>query len=115
MIGELKEGWHYVFINPTVRAVNLGLACGLIGGGMLVPLGRCSPTEVLGAGAGGYGLFITALGFGVAIGAVGVVGHAAPAAEGPGVHVRVVAGRRRVPVPRRLRPRASARPRCSSV
>ena len=69
---ELKEGWHYIFLNHTVRAVNIGLATGLIGGGMLIPLGAVFSTEVLGAGAAGYGLFTTALGFGVAIGAVGV-------------------------------------------
>ena len=39
---------------------------------MLIPLGAVFSTEVLGAGAAGYGLFTTALGFGVAIGAVGV-------------------------------------------
>lgn len=69
---ELKEGWSYIFINHTVRAVNVGLATGLIGGGMLIPLGAVFSTEVLGAGAAGYGLFTTALGFGVATGAVAV-------------------------------------------
>lgn len=69
---DLKEGWQYIFINHTVRAVNLGLATGLIGGGMLIPLGAVYSTEVLGAGAAGYGLFTTALGFGVAAGAVAV-------------------------------------------
>ncbi|MEI7592416.1 MAG: MFS transporter [Actinomycetes bacterium] len=69
---ELREGWHYIFLNHTVRAVNIGLATGLIGGGMLIPLGAVFSTEVLGAGAAGYGIFTTALGFGVAIGAVGV-------------------------------------------
>jgi dTMP kinase len=69
---ELKEGWHFIFINPVVRAVNVGLATGLIGGGMLVPLGVVFSQEVLGAGAAGYGLFITALGFGVAVGVLGV-------------------------------------------
>lgn len=69
---ELKEGWQYIFINHTVRAVNLGLATGLVGGGMLIPLGAVFSTEVLGAGPAGYGIFTTALGFGVAAGAVGV-------------------------------------------
>jgi len=55
-----------------VRAVNIGLATGLIGGGMLVPLGAVYSADVLHAGAAGYGLFTTALGFGVAIGAVAV-------------------------------------------
>ena len=39
---------------------------------MLIPLGAVYSTEVLGAGAAGYGLFTTALGFGVAIGVIGV-------------------------------------------
>jgi dTMP kinase len=71
-VRELKEGWSYIFINHTVRAVNVGLATGLIGGGMLIPLGAVFSTEVLGAGAAGYGLFTTALGFGVATGAIAV-------------------------------------------
>ena len=65
---ELKEGWHFIFVNPVVRSVNLGLATGLIGGGMLVPLGSIFARDILGAGAAGYGVFITALGFGVAAG-----------------------------------------------
>jgi dTMP kinase len=68
--GELKEGWHYAFLNPTVRAVNIGMATGVMGGGMLIPLGAVFSTEVLGAGAAGYGVFISALGFGVATGVV---------------------------------------------
>jgi dTMP kinase len=67
---ELREGWSYIFLNHTVRAVNVGIATGLIGGGMLIPLGAVFSTEVLDAGAAGYGLFTTALGFGVATGAV---------------------------------------------
>ncbi|MEY2590418.1 MAG: hypothetical protein QOJ67_2402 [Acidimicrobiaceae bacterium] len=65
---ELKEGWHFIFVNPVVRSVNLGLATGLIGAGMVVPLGSIFSRDVLGAGAAGYGVFITALGFGVAAG-----------------------------------------------
>jgi dTMP kinase len=67
---ELKEGWRYIFFNHTVRAVNLGLAVALIGGGMLVPLGPVFASDVLGAGEAGFGLFITALGMGVAAGVV---------------------------------------------
>ncbi|HSL56735.1 MAG TPA: MFS transporter [Acidimicrobiales bacterium] len=69
---DLREGWRFVFLDPTVRAVNLGLATGLIGGGMLVPLGVVFSDEVLGAGDAGFGLFVFALGLGVAVG-VGVV------------------------------------------
>jgi dTMP kinase len=65
---ELKEGWQFIFVNPVVRSVILGLATGLMGGGMVVPLGSIFSKDVLGAGAAGYGVFITALGFGVAAG-----------------------------------------------
>jgi dTMP kinase len=65
---ELKEGWHFIFVNPVVRSVNVGLATGLIGGGMVVPLGSIFARDVLNAGAAGYGVFITCLGFGVAAG-----------------------------------------------
>jgi hypothetical protein len=67
---ELKEGWQFIFVNPVVRAVNVGLATGLIGGGMLVPLGPVFSNEVLGSGDDGFGFFIFALGVGVAIGVV---------------------------------------------
>jgi MFS family permease len=69
---ELKEGWQFVFINPVVRAVNLGLATGLVGGGMLVPLGPVFVTDVLGAGQAGFGALIFALGLGVACGVIAV-------------------------------------------
>ncbi len=67
---ELKEGWSFIFINPVVRAVNVGLATGLIGGGMLVPLGPLFSDQVLNAGTAGFGLFIFALGCGVAVGVI---------------------------------------------
>jgi dTMP kinase len=69
---DIKEGWHYAFINPVVRAVNLGLACGLIGGGMLIPLGQTFSKQILHAGPGGYGVFITMLGLGVGGGIIAV-------------------------------------------
>ena len=30
---DLRDGWSYIFLNPTVRTVNIALAVGLIGGG----------------------------------------------------------------------------------
>jgi len=71
-LDDVREGWRFVFLDPTVRAVNLGLATGLIGGGMLVPLGVVFSDEVLGAGDAGFGLFVFSLGLGVAVG-VGIV------------------------------------------
>jgi dTMP kinase len=69
---ELKEGWQFIFINPVVRAVNVGLATGLIGGGMLIPLGPTFVRDVLGAGDAGYGSVNFALGLGVAAGVIGL-------------------------------------------
>ena len=69
---ELREGWQFVFMNPVVRAVNLGLATGLIGGGMLVPLGPVFAEQVLGAGQSGFGVLIFALGLGVAVGVIAI-------------------------------------------
>lgn len=72
VFNDIKDGWHFAFINPVVRGVNLGLATGLIGGGMLVPLGQNFSNQVLGAGTSGYGVFIAALGLGVGAGIIGV-------------------------------------------
>jgi dTMP kinase len=72
VLKEVKEGWHYAFITPAVRAVNVGLACGLIGGGMLIPLGQTFSEQVLHEGPGGFGVFVFALGVGTAAGVVGV-------------------------------------------
>lgn len=69
---EIKEGWHYAFINRVVRSVNVGLACGLLAGGMLVPLGQTYNEDVLGGGPSGYGVFVFSLGLGVAVGVIAV-------------------------------------------
>lgn len=65
---EFKEGWQFIVSNRVVSAVMVGLGTGLIGGGMLVPLGPLFTDEVLGGGAAGYGLVVFALGMGVAAG-----------------------------------------------
>lgn len=70
--GELAEGYRFIVAHPGVRSVMLGLATGLFGGGMLVPLGPLFVREALGAGSAGFGLLMTALGFGVAIGIAGL-------------------------------------------
>jgi dTMP kinase len=65
---ELRDGWRFMFITPTVRAVMVGIGAGLIGGGMLVPLGGIFSDDVLGGGAAGFGLLLTGMGFGMAFG-----------------------------------------------
>ena len=67
---ELADGWRFIGSSPLVRSVMLGLATGLIGGGMLVPLGPVFSARVLGAGSAGFGLLLTGMGFGTAIGVV---------------------------------------------
>ena len=69
MFDEMREGWEFIFVNPVVRAVNIGLATGLIGGAMLVPLGPTFARYVIG-NPDTFPLFITAMGFGVAAGVV---------------------------------------------
>jgi dTMP kinase len=69
---DVQDGWRFIFVNPVVRAVNVGLATGLVGGGMLIPLGPIFAEDVLGAGEAGYGSLVTALGTGVALGVLAV-------------------------------------------
>ena len=69
---EIKEGWRFISHNPTVRSVMVGLGTGLIGGGMIAPLGPIYANQVLHAGAAGFGLLLTALGMGLAVGVVGL-------------------------------------------
>ncbi|MFM7063097.1 MAG: MFS transporter, partial [Actinomycetes bacterium] len=66
---EIREGWEFIFVNPVVRGVMIGLATGLVGGAMLVPLGPTFALRVIGD-ANKFSLFITALGLGVAVGVV---------------------------------------------
>lgn len=66
---EIREGLQFIYVNPVVRGVILGLATGLIGGAMLVPLGPTFARFVIG-NANTFPLFITALGIGVATGVV---------------------------------------------
>lgn len=65
---ELREGWRFMFSNPIVRSVSLAIGTGLIGGGMLLPLGKAFSRQVVNAGDAGYGLLLTALGTGMAVG-----------------------------------------------
>ncbi|MEA3055123.1 MAG: hypothetical protein QOD30_555 [Actinomycetota bacterium] len=67
---ELREGWRVMFIDPTVRSVMVGIGTGLIGGGMVVPLGDIYSHDVLGGGSAGFGLLLTGMGVGMAVGVV---------------------------------------------
>lgn len=67
---DLRAGWQFMFTDRVVRAVMLAIGTGLIGGGMIVPLGDVFSREVLGGGAAGFGVLLSAMGFGMAIGVV---------------------------------------------
>ena len=69
---EMREGWRFMFTDGVVRAVMLALATGLIGGGMVLPLGDLFSRDVLQGGSAGFGLLISAMGFGMAVGVVSV-------------------------------------------
>ncbi|HEX7277062.1 MAG TPA: MFS transporter [Acidimicrobiales bacterium] len=69
---EIKEGWRFIGTSPVVRSVMVGLGTGLIGGGMVAPLGPVFATAVLDAGSAGFALMLTALGMGLAVGVVGL-------------------------------------------
>lgn len=65
---ELREGFAFIGQSRLIRAVMLSIATGLVGGGMLVPLGPAFARETLGGGSAAFGLLLTALGIGVAVG-----------------------------------------------
>jgi MFS family permease len=72
VVREVREGWQFIFLNARVRTVMVGLGAGLLGGGMLVPLGPVFGEEVLGGGPATFFLLLTALGFGVAVGVIAI-------------------------------------------
>jgi dTMP kinase len=65
---ELVEGLRFLRRNEAVRSVMLGMGVGLIGCGAVVPLAPIYVKEVLGSGPAGFGLLMTGLGTGAAIG-----------------------------------------------
>ncbi len=67
---ELREGWEFIAVNPIVRAVNIGLATGVIGGGMLVPLGEIFVNQVIDGDDADFNLVLFALGTGMAVGVI---------------------------------------------
>lgn len=69
---DLLEGMRFVGGMPNVRRLVLGMATALFGGGALFLLGQPFSEQVLAAGDSGYGLLVTALGLGVAIGMLSV-------------------------------------------
>lgn len=65
---DMAEGFRFVAVYPAVRRMVIGMALGLFGGGALFVLGQPFSKQVLLAGDTGYGIIVTALGVGVALG-----------------------------------------------
>ncbi len=65
---ELVEGVRFVSTHGVVRSVILAMGVGLMGCGAVVPLGPIYASQVLGADPSSFGLLMTGLGFGAAIG-----------------------------------------------
>jgi dTMP kinase len=70
---EIKEGFRFISHQPLVRGVIVGLGVGLIGAGAMIPLGPSFAKEVLNGGSAAFGVLMTALGFGAAIGVVSLL------------------------------------------
>ncbi|MGH8973899.1 MAG: MFS transporter [Acidimicrobiia bacterium] len=65
---DLIEGVRFVSTHGVVRSVILAMGVGLMGCGAVVPLGPIYASQVLGADPSSFGLLMTGLGFGAAIG-----------------------------------------------
>jgi dTMP kinase len=70
---DIVDGLRYIRSHPLVRGVMLGLAGGLVAGGAIIPLGPVFAREVLDGGSAGFGLLMTALGMGAAVGVVSLL------------------------------------------
>jgi dTMP kinase len=64
---EMRDGWRLIFGDPVLKAVNIGLAVGLIGGSMVAILGRVYVDEVLDAAEHSFAL-LAGFGLGVVVG-----------------------------------------------
>jgi dTMP kinase len=70
---DVIEGIRFIRHNRLVRGVIIGIGVGIIGGGAMVPLGPLFAQDVLGGGSAEFGVLMSALGFGAAIGVVTLV------------------------------------------
>jgi len=70
---DIVDGLKFVRSNPLVRGVMIGLAGGLIGGGMIIPLGPLFAHDVLRGGNSTFGILMTGFGVGAAIGVVSLL------------------------------------------
>jgi len=72
-VHEIQEGLKFIAGHPRVRGVILGLAVGLVGAGAMVPLGPVFAREGLGGDSATFGVLMTALGLGAAVGVIALL------------------------------------------
>ncbi|MEX2032765.1 MAG: MFS transporter, partial [Dehalococcoidia bacterium] len=70
---DIREGMSFIGRNPRVRGVIVGLGLGLVGAGAMVPLGPVFAREGLGGDSATFGVLMTALGSGAAIGVIALL------------------------------------------
>src|SRR5262249_8244316 len=67
---DIADGVRFIRQNRVVRGVIIGIGVGLIGGAAMIPLGPVFSQEVLGGGSAEFGVLMTALGGGAALGGI---------------------------------------------
>jgi dTMP kinase len=67
---DIRDGLRFIATHPRVRGVIVGLAVGIIGAGAMIPLGAAFAKQGLGGDSATFGVLMTALGMGAAIGVV---------------------------------------------
>src|SRR5215510_4614331 len=70
---DIADGIRFIRQNRVIRGVLIGIGVGLIGGAAMIPLGPVFSQEVLGGGSAEFGVLMTALGVGAALGVVTLV------------------------------------------
>jgi dTMP kinase len=70
---DIKEGLGFIGREPRVRGIIIGLGLGIIGGGAMIPLGPVFAKEALHGDSAAFGVLMTALGVGAAIGVVALL------------------------------------------
>jgi MFS family permease len=70
---DIVEGIRFISSNALVRGVIIGLGVALIGGGTMIPLGPVFAKVTLGGSSATFGVLMTALGMGAAVGVVGLL------------------------------------------
>jgi dTMP kinase len=67
---DIRDGLRFIATHARVRGVIVGLAVGIVGAGAMIPLGAAFAKQGLGGDSATFGVLMTALGLGAAIGVV---------------------------------------------